>query len=52
MVTGGGRRLRSLPGSAPGPAHIGARYGFEGNACGLCQVGVPCESGIPVADAG
>lgn len=23
------------------------RYGIEGNACGLCQTGVPCESGIP-----
>ncbi|HWQ68171.1 MAG TPA: epoxyqueuosine reductase [Methanospirillum sp.] len=22
-------------------------YGIEGNACGLCQTGVPCESGIP-----
>ena len=22
-------------------------YGFEGYGCGLCQVGVPCESGIP-----
>ncbi len=25
------------------------RYGFEGYGCGLCQTGVPCESGIPVA---
>jgi epoxyqueuosine reductase len=24
------------------------RYGFESHCCGLCQVGVPCESGIPV----
>ncbi len=24
------------------------RYGFEGYGCGLCQTGVPCESGIPV----
>ena len=22
-------------------------FGIEGNACGLCQTGVPCESGIP-----
>jgi epoxyqueuosine reductase len=22
-------------------------YGFEGYGCGLCQTGVPCESGIP-----
>jgi epoxyqueuosine reductase QueG len=24
-------------------------YGFDGYGCGLCQTGVPCESGIPVA---
>ncbi len=23
------------------------KYGIEGNACGLCQIGVPCESVIP-----
>ncbi|NLW02216.1 MAG: hypothetical protein GX027_02990 [Clostridiaceae bacterium] len=24
------------------------RYGYDGySACGLCQTGVPCESGIP-----
>ncbi len=23
-------------------------YGFDGYGCGLCQTGVPCESGIPV----
>ena len=23
-------------------------FGFEGYGCGLCQTGVPCESGIPV----
>ncbi len=23
------------------------RYGFKGYGCGLCQTGVPCESGIP-----
>lgn len=27
--------------------YILEHYGFEGYACGLCQVGVPCESGIP-----
>ncbi|MGC9395010.1 MAG: epoxyqueuosine reductase [Anaerolineae bacterium] len=27
--------------------HILENYGFAGYACGLCQVGVPCESGIP-----
>ena len=25
-----------------------SRYGFESHCCGLCQVGVPCESRIPV----
>jgi epoxyqueuosine reductase len=25
----------------------GARFGFREEACGLCQTGVPCESGIP-----
>lgn len=23
------------------------KYGFDGYGCGLCQTGVPCESGIP-----
>lgn len=27
--------------------YVEATYGFEGYGCGLCQVGVPCESGIP-----
>lgn len=22
-------------------------YGLDGYGCGLCQTGVPCESGIP-----
>ena len=26
---------------------IAPQYGFEDEACGLCQTGVPCESGIP-----
>ncbi len=26
--------------------HLGFE-GFEGYGCGLCQTGVPCESGIP-----
>lgn len=26
-------------------------YHFDGYGCGLCQVGVPCESGIPVKSA-
>jgi epoxyqueuosine reductase len=30
-------------------AFVRERYGFEGYGCGLCQTGVPCESGIPVA---
>jgi ferredoxin len=31
--------------------HIKETYNFEGYGCGLCQVGVPCESGIPVRAA-
>ena len=27
--------------------YVKARYGFDGYGCGLCQTGVPCESGIP-----
>jgi epoxyqueuosine reductase QueG len=27
---------------------VGEHYGFEGYGCGLCQTGVPCESGVPV----
>lgn len=36
-------RTRAMP-------FIKARYGFAGNGCGLCQTGVPCESGIPVRE--
>jgi epoxyqueuosine reductase len=28
-------------------AYVENTYGFKGYGCGLCQVGVPCESGIP-----
>ncbi len=28
-------------------AYVNATYGFDGYGCGLCQAGVPCESGIP-----
>ncbi len=28
--------------------YIKQQYGFEAYGCGFCQVGVPCESGIPV----
>jgi len=28
---------------------VQSRLGFEANACGLCQTGVPCEAGIPVS---
>lgn len=28
-------------------AYVETRYGFKGYGCGLCQVGVPCESSIP-----
>lgn len=27
--------------------YVNETYGFDGYGCGLCQVGVPCESGIP-----
>jgi epoxyqueuosine reductase len=27
--------------------HVKESYGFDGYGCGLCQTGVPCESGIP-----
>jgi epoxyqueuosine reductase len=32
-------------------AHVEKTYGFTGYGCGLCQVGVPCEAGIPVKTA-
>jgi epoxyqueuosine reductase len=28
-------------------AFVKENYGFEGYGCGLCQTGVPCESGVP-----
>ena len=28
--------------------YVREHFGFEGYGCGLCQTGVPCESGIPV----
>ncbi|MFQ6075451.1 MAG: epoxyqueuosine reductase [Candidatus Bathyarchaeia archaeon] len=28
--------------------YVRTHYGFEGYGCGLCQTGVPCESGIPL----
>ena len=31
--------------------YVKKTYKFEGYGCGLCQVGVPCESGIPVKAA-
>ena len=31
--------------------HVKRTYKFEGYGCGLCQVGVPCEAGIPVKAA-
>jgi epoxyqueuosine reductase QueG len=31
--------------------YVKKTYKFEGYGCGLCQVGVPCEAGIPVAAA-
>ena len=31
--------------------HARNAFGLDANACGLCQVGVPCEAGIPVRSA-
>ncbi len=31
--------------------YVKETYRFEGYGCGLCQVGVPCEAGIPVRAA-
>lgn len=31
--------------------YVKKTYDFEGYGCGLCQVGVPCEAGIPVKAA-
>ena len=31
--------------------YVKKAYKFEGYGCGLCQVGVPCEAGIPVKSA-
>ena len=31
--------------------YVKKTYSFEGYGCGLCQVGVPCEAGIPVKTA-
>lgn len=31
--------------------YVAKTYGFTGYGCGLCQVGVPCEAGIPVQAA-
>jgi epoxyqueuosine reductase QueG len=28
--------------------YVRSEFGFEGYGCGLCQTGVPCESGIPL----
>jgi hypothetical protein len=28
--------------------YVAKTFGFEGYGCGLCQTGVPCESGIPL----
>ncbi|MDR1276934.1 MAG: epoxyqueuosine reductase [Candidatus Accumulibacter sp.] len=28
-------------------AYVKEHFGFDGYGCGLCQVGVPCEKGIP-----
>jgi epoxyqueuosine reductase QueG len=28
-------------------AYVEEMWGFKGYGCGMCQVGVPCEKGIP-----
>jgi epoxyqueuosine reductase QueG len=40
------RRCRDYLRQVTAP-YVKAAYHFEGYGCGLCQVGVPCESGIP-----
>lgn len=30
--------------------YVQKNFGFPGYGCGLCQTGVPCESGIPLTD--
>jgi epoxyqueuosine reductase len=32
--------------------YVTSHFGFESYACGFCQVGVPCESGIPLKTSG
>ena len=32
--------------------YVNREYGFDGYGCGLCQTGVPCESGIPAPPRG
>lgn len=32
--------------------YVKSNYGFDGYGCGLCQTGVPCESGVPEGIAG
>lgn len=32
--------------------YVNEHYGFDGYGCGLCQTGVPCESGIPARTKG
>jgi epoxyqueuosine reductase QueG len=34
----------------PTEEYVKANYHFDGYGCGLCQVGVPCESRIPVKE--
>lgn len=32
--------------------YVARHFGFDGYGCGLCQTGVPCESGIPLGIEG
>ncbi len=44
-----GARQGSLRPSSPTVTeeYVRREFGFDGYGCGLCQTGVPCESGIP-----
>lgn len=51
-ITARGKDKRKCAAHVGGAAreYVKSRYGLEGYACGLCQTGVPCESGIPAGD--
>jgi epoxyqueuosine reductase QueG len=46
-------KARCLNHLFPGTSrYVKETYGFDGYGCGLCQTGVPCESGIPGGGSG